>query len=95
LAHRRLGRFYFHIARLNSELSFLVHATIGIQDSMRLSHEERILRLKMRISANRRKFDEHQTAGEIAKCRACIRQDRYLQKKLKALENEGSPPPNK
>jgi hypothetical protein len=63
---------------------------------MRLSHEERILRLKMRISANRRKFDELKAAGEIAKCRACIRQDRYLRKKLKAFENEGkSPPPSK
>jgi hypothetical protein len=63
---------------------------------MLFSREERILRLKLRIIANRRKFDEHKAAGEIAKCRACIRQDRYLQKKLKVLENEGkSPPPSK
>jgi hypothetical protein len=57
-------------------------------------HEDRILRLKMRISANRRKFDEYQAAGQVAKCRACIRQDKYLQKKMKVLENEGKSPPH-
>jgi hypothetical protein len=63
---------------------------------MPFSREEQILRLKLRISANRLKFDEFQAAGQIGKCRACIRQDRYLQKKLKALENEGPPlPPSK
>jgi hypothetical protein len=63
---------------------------------MAFSREERILRLKMRICANRRKFDEFQASSQIGKCRACIRQDRYLQKKLKALENEGPPlPPSK
>jgi hypothetical protein len=90
------GLFLFYVARLVPKLFFACTRRYEIQTSMRLTHEQRILRLKMRISANRQRFDEHQAAGEIAKCRACIRQDRYMQKKLKALENEGKrPPPNK
>jgi len=63
---------------------------------MNLTIEQRIHRLRMRMYKNRQKFDELEKLGQEAKCRACIRQDRNLQKKLIALENEGdSSAPNK
>jgi hypothetical protein len=62
-----------------SRLAFKVDTT------MRLTHEQRILRLEMRMAANRQEFDELRKLGKHAKCRACIRRDRILQKRLQQL----------
>jgi hypothetical protein len=55
---------------------------------MRLTHEQRIVRLKMSIAANLHKFDEQRDLRQDAKCRAIIRQDRVLRKRFEHLVSE-------
>jgi hypothetical protein len=55
---------------------------------MYLTTEQRIQRIKLRMFKNRKKFDELANSKLSAKCRACIRTDRYLRRQLTQLEEE-------
>jgi hypothetical protein len=60
----------------------------GTECAMYLTTDQRILRIRMRMYKIRQKFDALANLGLTAKCRECIRQDRYLRKQLAKLEAE-------
>jgi hypothetical protein len=53
-----------------------------------LTPHERIFRLRLQISANRQRFEELRKSGKYDQCRACIRRDRFLRKRLERMEKE-------